>query len=147
MAGLLPRPKRQEEGKRGVPFLSPEWCDLYRKVVHGVPGFDGATATFENIVRKRGGDTGVWTVALKDGLVVDVLCGPSPDADFHTEFSEQDDYACYLRGDTRTVNDAYWKGTIAVSGDIDAVVAIAPVLDSAEFKAQLRRVHDETDFS
>ena len=142
MAGLLRR-----RGERRVRFLAPEWWDLFRTVVRGAPGIGGATASFEITIRRNDGAAGIWTLVLEDGAMAEVRDGPSPDAGVHAQFSSPDDFACYLRGDMRSINDAYWKGAIAVDGDFDAVVAIAPVLDSAVFKEQLRHLHEQTDFS
>jgi hypothetical protein len=132
--------------RRGVPFLTDEWCAMYREVVTGTPELTGATATFENAVRRNDGELRSWTVRVVDGVVEAVVCGPDPDADMRTEFAVQDDYARFIRGDTRPVYDAYWKGSITVTGDLDAVVAIAPLMDAPAFKAQLRQVYDQTDF-
>jgi hypothetical protein len=97
------------------------------------------------VVGRTGGPRS-FTAHLVDGVMTDVVCGPEPDADLHAEFP-RDQFVNYLRGDSRIVYDAYWNGGITVTGELDAVVAIAALLDSPEFKAQLRSVHDQTDFA
>ena len=142
MAGLLRRRRT-----RKVPFLTAEWCDMYRAAVTGVPGVEGATATMETAVRRSDGELRSWTVKLADGVVEAVVYGSEPEPDVRTEFAVQEDYASFIRGDTRPVYDAYWKGTITVTGDLDATAAVARLMDTPDWKAQLRRVHDQTDFS
>jgi hypothetical protein len=136
---------RRRERQHGVPFLSEEWCRLWADVAHGVPGFDGATANFMMTITLRDGRTESFTVKLVDGVTTGVVAGPVDAPDLVAEFP-QDEFARYLRGDTKEVYDAYWVGQIRVTGELEAVAAIAPLLDDARFKAQLREVHDRTAF-
>src|SRR5205085_1377607 len=80
------------------------------------PGVEGATATMETAVRRSDGELRSWTVKLADGVVEAVVYGSDPEPDVRTEFAVQEDYASFIRGDTRPVYDAYWKGTITVTG-------------------------------
>jgi hypothetical protein len=128
-----------------VPFLSDEWCDLYRELVTGID-VAGATATIETAVRRNDGELRSWTAKVVDGVVEAIICGPDPDADMRIEFAVQEDCARLLRGDTRPVYNGYWSGNLTVTGELDAVVAVAPLMDAPAYKAQLRRVHDQTDF-
>ena len=111
----------------------------------GLPLLPGATGDIEFAVRYPPGVTTSVTIRLTDGQARDVTIGPSRSPHLRIEF-EPDDFVRYLHGGSDAVHGAYLTGHMRTTGDLDTVIALAPVLDSDEYATALRRVHEATDF-
>ena len=120
-----------------VPFLTPAWCEMANDEAAGLPAVSGASATFEVSIRRPAGVTTVFTARVTDGRIV-YRMGPDPGADLHTEFEEEDYKALLLRElDAMT---AFARGRVKVTGDLEAMVRIAPLMDAPAYR---RYVEDE----
>jgi hypothetical protein len=125
--------------------LTPAWCAVVLEETARLPLLPGATGDIEFAVRYPPGVTTSVTVRLSEGQAADVFLGPSPRPHLRMEY-ELEDFAAYLREGNDAVHGAYMRGHMRTTGDLDTVIALAPLLDSDEYAAALRRVHDETDF-
>jgi hypothetical protein len=131
-------------GPKQVPFLTDEWCAMFEREGEDVPGWPGATATIV-IVADHQGDRAGFTIRLLDGVVTGVEASTTADADLRVEFTGTD-LQKYLRGDVDPVHRSYWVGNLRLIGDQAVVESVAPLVDSDEFRALFRRVHDATDW-
>jgi len=128
-----------------VTVLTPAWCDVVLEETARLPLLRGATGDIEFAVRHPPGATTSMTVRLSDGQAADAFLGPSTRPQLRIE-CELEDLAAYLREGSDAVHGAYMRGHMRTTGDLDTVIALSPVLDSDEYAAALRRVHDETHF-
>lgn len=126
-------------------MLTAEWCELVREKTADLPPRPGATADLEFAVHYPPGVTTSVTFGLTDGQIREVALRPSRPPHMRIE-CELEDFADYLREGSDAVHRAYLTGRMRTTGDLDAVIALAPVLDSDEYAAALRGVHAATSF-
>jgi putative sterol carrier protein len=124
-----------------VRLWTAEWRDLFNREASVLPAVPGATATVEIVVALNSGVTTTHALVVQDGHV-NVELGPAQDHDARAEL-EEDDYAAMRRGDIDLMA-AYSMGRLRVSGDLERLVAVAPVLDSAAFHQVEDRLRDRT---
>ncbi|MCU1450736.1 MAG: sterol transfer family [Acidimicrobiales bacterium] len=131
------------DAERGGPvrLWTSEWRDLFNSEASVLPDVPGATATVEVVVTLNTGVTTTHALVVQDGRVT-VELGPAPHHDARAEL-EEDDYAAMRRGDIDLMA-AYSMGRLRVSGDLEKLVAVAPVLDSAAFHQVEDRLREQT---
>jgi hypothetical protein len=132
------------EDQDGVPWLTPEWCDLVEEEARALPSVPGATAMMEIVVVHDSGITTTYTTLYRDGGLA-VRLGAPVEPDLRVEYEEAD-YRAFLRGEMQDIAKALFEGRFRLTGDLEKGVAITPVLDSEVYRRVLRRIHDRTSF-
>ncbi|MBV9412555.1 MAG: hypothetical protein JO148_13225 [Acidimicrobiia bacterium] len=108
-----------------------------------LPARAGATGELELAVKQPSAVTSAVTLAFVDGQLAAVRLGPGTPGCLRIEM-EPEDLARYLGQGDDAVHRAYLLGRMRTTGDLDVLIALAPILDSDEYDALCRHVNDMT---
>jgi putative sterol carrier protein len=125
-------------------YLSQEWLDLQRDLAQDFPERAGATARMQYIVTgSPDGDVHYFTV-INDGKMLENTLGDDDQAEF-TLSSTYEDSVKVLKGEL-DANAAFMQGRMKVTGNMGKLMSLMPLTQSAEYKAILASVADQTEY-
>ena len=127
-----------------VPFLSDAWIELQRSLGAELPARPGATARVQHVV--TGGPDGEvrYVHTLVDGRTTDLVMGSDDAADvtFTNTFA---DAQALARGELDPPV-LFMQGRTKMAGDMGKVLALMPVVRSAEHRALLATASEQTAY-
>ena len=126
-------------------LLSQDWLDRQRSEMASLPAHPGATARIQYQV--EGGADGPVTfhTHLEDGRITENRLGADDEADF-TMRVPLAQFEAIVRGEA-DASVGYMQGTVKVTGNIGRMLSVLPVTTADEWRAAMRRVAADTDFS
>ena len=125
-------------------FLSDEWFELQRSLGAELPERPGATARVQQIV--TGGPDGEvrYVHTVVDGRTTDVVRGGDDSADV-TFTNSYADAQSLARGELDP-SVLFMQGRTKMAGDMGKVLALMPVVRSAEHRALLATASKQTAY-
>jgi putative sterol carrier protein len=124
-------------------YLSQEWLDLQKDLAQEFPERPGASARMQNLVTGTpDGDVRYFTV-IENGKMQENALGDDPQAEF-TLSQTYDDSVKILQGEL-DANAGFMQGRIKVTGNMGKLMSLLPLTQSAEYKAILAQVADQTE--
>ena len=124
-------------------YLTQEWLDLQKELAQDFPERPGATARMQYLVTGAPeGDVKYFTV-IENGKMQENALGEDPQAEF-TLSQTYDDSVRILQGEL-DANAAFMQGRIKVVGNMGKLMSLMPLTQSAEYKAILAKVADQTE--
>lgn len=123
-------------------LLSPEWLDLQRAAMAGLPERPGASARIQYDL--SGGPDGPvsFFVVLEDGRIDTSGLGPADEPDF-TMAMTWADFVASVRGEFDPT-EGFMQGKVKVTGNIGRMLSVLPVTTSAEWHGQLQEIAADT---
>ena len=124
-------------------YLTQEWLDLQKELAQDFPERPGATARMQYLVTgSPDGDVKYFTV-VENGKIVENTLGDDPQTEF-TLSQTFDDWVRILNGEL-DANAAFMQGRIKVVGNMGKLMSLLPLTQSAEYKAILAKVAEQTE--
>lgn len=124
-------------------YLTQEWLDLQKDLAQDFPERPGATARMQYLVTGTAdGDVKYFTV-IENGKIQENTLGDDPQAEF-TLSQTYDDSVKILKGEL-DANAAFMQGRIKVTGNMGKLMSLMPLTQSAEYKAILAKVAEQTE--
>ena len=124
-------------------YLTQEWLDLQKELAQAFPERPGATARMQYLVTGTPeGDVRYFTV-VENGKIVENTLGDDPQTEF-TLSQTYDDWVRILNGEL-DANAAFMQGRIKVVGNRGKLMSRMPLTQSAEYKAILAKVAEQTE--
>jgi putative sterol carrier protein len=124
-------------------YLTQEWLDLQKELAQDFPERPGATARMQYLVTGTpDGDVKYFTV-IENGKIVENTLGDDPQNEF-TLSQTYDDSVRILNGEL-DANAAFMQGRIKVVGNMGKLMSLLPLTQSAEYKAILAKVAEQTE--
>jgi putative sterol carrier protein len=124
-------------------YLTQEWLDLQKDLAQEFPERPGASARMQYLVTGTpDGDVKYFTV-IENGKMQENTLGDDPQAEF-TLSQSYDDSVKILKGEL-DANAAFMQGRIKVTGNMGKLMSLMPLTQSAEYKAILAQVAEQTE--
>ena len=124
-------------------YLTQEWLDLQKDLAQDFPERPGATARMQYLVTGTpDGDVKYFTV-IENGKIIENTLGDDPQTEF-TLSQTYDDSVRILNGEL-DANAAFMQGRIKVVGNMGKLMSLMPLTQSAEYKAILATVAEQTE--
>ena len=125
-------------------YLTQEWLDLQSELAKTFPEKPGASARMQYVVTGApDGDTKYYSV-IENGKILENSLGEDPQAEF-TLTQSYDDSVKVLKGEL-DANAAFMQGRVKVTGNMGKLMSLMPLTQSAEYKAILSKVSEQTEF-
>jgi SCP-2 sterol transfer family len=127
-----------------VPFLSEAWLELQRTLGADLPERPGASARVQHIVTGTPDGEVRFVHTTVDGRTTELAFGAEDAVDVTFTHTYADARAIF-RGelDPRV---GFMRGSTKMAGDMGKVLALMPVVSSAEHRAQLEAASKETAY-
>jgi putative sterol carrier protein len=124
-------------------YLTQEWLDLQKDLAQDFPERPGATARMQYLVTGTpDGDVRYFTI-IENGKIVENTLGDDPETEF-TLSQTYDDSVRILNGEL-DANAAFMQGRMKVVGNMGKLMSLMPLTQSAEYKAILAKVAEQTE--
>jgi predicted lipid carrier protein YhbT len=127
-----------------VPYLSQAWLDLQLAVTKDLPERPGATARLQHVVTGAPEGDVRYHQTIVDGRLAEVGLGDHPDAEV-TLTQTYADAREVARGEL-DASAAFMQGRTKVVGDMGKVMALMPLLQSAQYRDALAELSGETTY-
>ena len=127
-----------------VPYLSQAWLDLQLAVTKDLPERPGATARLQHVVTGAPEGDVRYHQTIVDGRLAEVGLGDHPDAEV-TLTQTYADAREVARGEL-DASAAFMQGRTKVVGDMGKVMALMPLLQSAQYRDALAELSRETTY-
>jgi hypothetical protein len=127
-----------------VQLLTPEWVELQRAELSGLPAIPGATARLQHVVSGAPDGEVAYTLAFADGRVVEATVGRDDDAADCT-FLETHDDAVRIAAGELDLHVAFMQGRVKMTGDMGRFMAVLDCTQGEPYRAALAKVAAATD--
>jgi predicted lipid carrier protein YhbT len=127
-----------------VPFLSEAWTDLHRSLGAGLPERSGASARVQHIVSGVPDGEVRYVVTVVDGRTTEITLGGDDTADV-TFTNTYADARALARGELDP-SVLFMQGRTKMAGDMGKVLALMPVIRSAEHRELLATASEQTAY-
>lgn len=125
-------------------FLSQEWLDLQTKLDAELPERPGVSGRLQyKVAGGPEGDVTFHTV-FENGKIAENALGDDAQPDCSMTVSYKD-FAAIARGELGA-DTAYMQGRLKMVGDMGTILALMPLLQSAEYKANAESISAQTDY-
>lgn len=126
-----------------VAFLSQEWLDLQRSLATAVPDRPGATARVQVVV--TGGPDGEvsYVQTFEDGRLISCRLGRDDTAEVTLTQVWRD--AVAIAAGELALEVAFMQGRVKVTGNMGALLAVQPVIQSPAYRAVLAELGARTE--
>jgi predicted lipid carrier protein YhbT len=127
-----------------VPYLSQAWLDLQLAVTKDLPERPGATARLQHVVTGTPEGDVRYHQTIVDGRLVEVGLGDHPDAEVTLTQTYAD--AREVAQGELDATAAFMQGRTKVVGDMGKVMALMPLLQSAQYRDALAELSRQTSY-
>lgn len=125
-------------------YLSQEWLDLQKELAQEFPDRPGATARMQYLITGTPEGDVSYYQAIEDGKMLESALGTDPEAEF-TLSQTYDDSVKIAKGEL-DANAAFMQGRIKVTGNMGKLMSLMPLTQSAEYKAIVAKVSEQTEY-
>lgn len=126
-----------------VALLSQEWLDLRRELAGALPERPGATARVRHIVSGTPDGEVAYVEVFEDGRLTAATLGLDGEVDVTITETYSD--AVLIGAGELDEHVGFMQGRVKVVGDMGALMAVLPVTQSAEHRAALMQLAEQTD--
>jgi predicted lipid carrier protein YhbT len=127
-----------------VPYLSQAWLDLQLAVTKDLPERPGATARLQHVVTGTPEGDVRYHQTIVDGRLAEVGLGDHPDAEVTLTQTYAD--AREVAQGELDASAAFMQGRTKVVGDMGKVMALMPLLQSAQYRDALTELSRQTSY-
>lgn len=127
-----------------VPFLSDAWLELQRTLGAALPQRPGATARVQHVISGTPQGEVRYVVTTEDGRTTACTRGADDTTDVTLTLTHADAVAVQ-RGEL-DATELFMQGRMKMAGDMGKVLALMPVVRSAEHRDLLARSCEQTAY-
>jgi putative sterol carrier protein len=127
-----------------VPYLSQDWLDRLAELASDLPERPGATARVQYVVTGTPDGEVRYAQSVVDGRLAAVVLGEDPEAEVTLTLTHAD--AVEISKGALDANAGFMQGRVKVVGDMGKVMALMPLTHSAEYRAALAALAEQTSY-